>query len=123
MPARPVKVEVTSAEGVTPSMLQRFPWGKWLTAADAARRGDWMAAPEAYGLAPPERKRPGRKGHDLAHYKRIAERYQKLRAQGVEAPAKVMAHEGSYNENTVRGWIRRCREMGLLPPGRPGRAG
>lgn len=125
-PARPMKVEVEcvpGTPGVTASMLQRFPWGKWLTAADATRRGDWGAAREAFGLEPLEKKRPGRKGHDLAHYQAVSKRYVELRSKGVEAPAKVMAHEMGFNENTVRGWIRRCRELALLPPGRPGRAG
>lgn len=126
-PGRPMKVAVEcvpGTPGVTASMLQRFPWGKWLTAADATRRGDWDGLLTAMGLeARPEKKRPGRKGHDLAHYQAVSKRYVELRSKGVEAPAKVMAHEMGFNENTVRGWIRRCRELALLPPGRPGRAG
>lgn len=125
--APPAKVSVERLDGVplTASVLQRFPWGKWLAAADATRRGDWNSARDAFGLEPiaTDEKRPGRKGHDLAHYQKVAKRYTELRAKGDEAPAKTMANEASYNENTVRGWIRRCRELELLPPGRPGRAG
>jgi len=121
---RPVDVRITTNDGLTPTALQRFPWGRWLATADAERRGDEIARWEALGVKlTTEPRRPGRKGHDRAHYEAVAKQYLELRAQGVEAPAKIIARRGSYNQNTVRGWIRQCRELELLPPGRPGRAG
>lgn len=122
-PGRPLSVTVIADEGLTPSMLQRFPWGRWLRAATAARQKDWDALFSAAGLEiATKRKRPGRRGHDLAHYQGVAMRYKELAAKG-ESPAKVIANEQGFNQNTVRGWIRRCRELELLPPAEAGRAG
>lgn len=121
---RPRGVRLDMVDGLTPTMLQRFPWGRWLAVADAERRGDDAARWGAMGVkVTTDEKRPGRKGHDKSHYEQVAKKYLELRAKGNEAPAKQIAREFSYNENTVRGWIRRCREMQLLPPARSGRAG
>lgn len=129
----PAAVRVDWRDGtLTPTALQRFPWSKWLAIADACirTRGEdptalMAAAAPAMGikLAAPPRKRPGVRGHPREHYEKVAARYLELRRTGEAAPAKAIADEWHYSENTVRGWVRRCRELGLLPPGRPGRAG
>ena len=46
-----------------------------------------------------------------------------LRAEGARDPTARIAREMVYSRNTVAGWVRRARELGLLPPARRGRAG
>ena len=113
---------------LTSSELQRFPWRRWMEVADAiARSGgkDYRKVKPALrkdkGLPP---LRPGRAGHDRSHYERVAQRYEQLRQAGsVSNPTAKIADEWGYSRNTVAGWVRRCRELELLPPGRRGRAG
>lgn len=78
--------------------------------------------PEERGL-PRSGSRPGRRGHEHAFYERIARRYVELRSQGERAPTKRIANEEFVSRDTAAGWIRRARELQLLPPGRKGRPG
>lgn len=127
---RPTRVAEVGLVGqhLTPTELQRFPWRRWMDVADAiARSGgkDYRKVRPAVrkdkGLPPA---RPGRAGHDRSHYERVAQRYEQLRQAGnVSNPTAKIADEWGYSRNTVAGWVRRCRELELLPPGRRGRAG
>ena len=71
--------------------------------------------------------RPGPKGHPRDHFEAVAIAYRQ--ALGLPAPVKQLAKqfltpEGRPTpEATVRRWLQRCRDMGLLRPARPGKAG
>lgn len=124
-----VSVHIAHADPITATLLQRFPWARWLEVArDVARAGGatpvvrqriTKAIRRELGIPNP----PGRKGHPHEWYRMIAERYLSMRAQGVSAPTATLAEELGYNRNTVAGMIRRARQLGYLPPGQQGRAG
>ena len=114
--------------GLTPSRLQRFGWRRWMDVADALARSGGKDHSKVRSAIRKDRGlplgRPGRAGHDRSHYERVAQRYEQLRQAGnVSNPTAKIAEEWNYSRNTVAGWVRRCRELGLLPPGRRGRAG
>ena len=122
-------VELKRRDGLTPSILQRFPWDHWITASDAYVRHGSTAA---VGLAPAtkatnalrETGRPGRKGHPPEFYERIARRYVDLRVSGDRHPVKTIADEEGQSRNTAAGWVKKARELGHLPKARrTGKAG
>lgn len=125
-------VIVESPNPLTGSTLRRLPWDKYLRLADAAIRFRYAAtidsareqsrrtkesAQELFGG------KTGRKPLPDDHYRRIARRVLELRSEGVGQPVLVIAKEEKQNRNTVAGWVRKARQRGYLPPGRPGRAG
>ncbi|MBV8980397.1 MAG: helix-turn-helix domain-containing protein [Acidimicrobiia bacterium] len=120
----------TTRETITPTLLHRLAWEHWLTAADAfARTGgaDVEHLAKAIRLAAKAPGRPGRRGHDPNFLPSVAERYLQLRARAddasARAPVVAIAKEHNVARNTAAGWVKRCRELGYLPPARPGRAG
>jgi hypothetical protein len=129
----PTKLSIElMGEPITPTALQRFPWTRALAAADAARRARqintidaWResAARSAEVTGQRVAKRRGRPDLGQAFYDTIAQRYLALRAEGCTNPNVVLAEKYFVNRNTAAGWVRKARERGLLPPGRPGRAG
>lgn len=127
---RPISVTMTWGDGVTASHLQRFSWKRWLAVADATRRSELGGGEEASvaGMRalmawPDAPRKRGPKGHGSEFYEEIAKEYLAIRKKGIESPDKAIARDRGVNRNTVAGWIRKCRQLGLLPPGRPGRAG
>ena len=136
-------VGLENTDGVSPAMLSRFPWKKFMLIADVERRmskfeygseeliahsEQWK---EAVNAATEGRKirstdpliRPGRRGHPDAHYKEIAARYLQLLRQGETAPVKVIADEYHVNRSTAAGWVGTARKRDMMPEGRRGRAG
>jgi len=135
--ARPTKVALETPDGITPSMLQRFAWGQHLTVADLIWRqhqakpgpfpvasDDLLAAVgDVMGVDRPKGT-PGRKGHPDDFFRGVADRYLLAMRSGDRSPTMTIARElADGNRNTAAGWVRRSRELGLLPPARPGRAG
>ncbi|NUK72116.1 helix-turn-helix domain-containing protein [Streptomyces lunaelactis] len=59
--------------------------------------------------------------NDTQFYGRLALRYLRV-AGGSHRPATDLAKEEGVTPRTVQRWISRARELGLLPPGRPGRS-
>ena len=56
----------------------------------------------------------------LQHLRQIAVRYQELRqGPSPRSAARVLVGETGHPEVTVRHWIRRCRELGMLPGSGP----
>jgi hypothetical protein len=133
------EVRVALHRELTPTALARFPWRRWmrlalLGAQDRYRQGSspWAGPDLEEAVVEmfrehPERtevpKRPGRAGHDPVFYEEIAARYRQLVTRGVKSPTAQLARERHVPRDTASGWIRRCRELGYLPPARPGRAG
>lgn len=111
---------------LTTSFLQRFPWEKWVTAADAfVRSGERtsLLLGEAVRVTAPARGRPGRRGHHSTFLPTIAKEYRALRLSGEKAPVQLIAERYKVSRNTAAGWIKQARQKDLLPPGRPNRAG
>lgn len=122
--------------GILATRLQRFPWARWVTVADAAARrhlsdkaGKWVlpgeplkeAVDTAMGVTrPPRRKGPVPRPDRF--YAELAARYLELRAGGEKAPTQTLADERGYNRSTMAGLIREARKRGLLPPAVPGKA-
>lgn len=134
---RPAGVQLELAQGVTASELQRFAWRQWLdAAAEVARGGGRDVHPLAgfrtgklsrtlsktQGVKVRPSPRPGRAGHPIERYRRLADRYREL-IRLDRAPIRIIAREWKVAPATAAGWIRRCRELELLPPGRRGKAG
>ena len=136
-------VGLANPDGVSPAMLSRFPWKRFMLIADVERRmskfkfgSEELIAhseqwEEAVNAATEGRKirstdplkRPGRRGHPDAHYKEIAARYLQLVSLGQTAPVKVIAEEYHVNRSTAAGWVGTARSSGLMPAGRRGKAG
>jgi hypothetical protein len=129
-------VRLSLAEGLTPTVLQRFPWARMLAIADAGARAfgqqSWDLANKILDDAQANydrafsvgnRRRPGRRGHPEEFYKHIAARYMAHRRTGAHNPTALLAQEMNYSRSTVAGLIRTARRKGHLPPARPRRAG
>jgi hypothetical protein len=69
------------------------------------------------------RRRPGPKGYDRAHFEQVAEAYRAALVHAPQAPIKALAGQLYRSEATVRRWVQRARDMGLLGSSTPGRAG
>lgn len=67
--------------------------------------------------------RPGPKGHPRAHFENMAERYRSALVTNPRSPVKSVVAETGYPEATVRRHLRRARDLGLLEPAPPGKAG
>ncbi|MGW1799148.1 hypothetical protein ACWCQN_25060 [Streptomyces sp. NPDC001984] len=74
------------------------------------------------GEEPPALKRPT-EGITDEFLAALALRYRWLVDSGNSTPAVRLAEESSTPVATVRRWVWTARKKGLLPPGRPGRAG
>jgi hypothetical protein len=48
--------------------------------------------------------------HDMKHYEKVAKVY--TRSGSI---AKTQNHFPNYSERTIQRWVKKCREMGLLP--------
>jgi hypothetical protein len=70
-----------------------------------------------------ERRRPGPKGYSREHFEDVAQAYRRALAEAPSAPVKTLAKQLGYSEATVRRWIQRARDMGLLGPSTAGKAG
>lgn len=120
----PTRVTLDLPTGITPSLLARFPWEKWLIAAqEYVRSGsieDDAASKRQSDAVGAVVRRPGRRGHPPAFLEAIAGRYRQLRLEGDAAPVKHIAEERAVSRNTAAGWIKQARERGLLhkPRGR-----
>jgi hypothetical protein len=125
---RAVSVQLSMAGGVTPSLLHRFPWKRFLDQADAAQR--FLPLPMPSGrftrfdpLPAPQTRRPGRRGHPDSFYKEIAETYDRLLSEGVKNPTQQIATTRFVSRSTAAGWINQARRRGYLPPAKRGRPG
>lgn len=65
--------------------------------------------------------RPGPRGLQRAHFERVAEAYRAASLTG--SPVPTIAKAWNTSESNVRRWVQRARDMGLLGPPRPGKAG
>lgn len=74
------------------------------------------------GEAPPPLSKPDGRITD-EFLTSLARTYQWLVASKETAPATVIAEQTGAPVATVRRWIVNARQRGMLPPGRPGRAG
>jgi hypothetical protein len=128
-------VKLNLGEPLTASKLQRFPWRRMLAIAYAGSRQAESDVPmmkvlrKAFGegfarpVESPPKGRPGRKGHSDEEYRKVADAYLQLVANGVTNPATQIAEQENRSPSTVRGWISTCREKGYLPPARRGKPG
>lgn len=96
------------------------------------KRGEWDAiARMIYGtigdLAEPvkglRRTRPGPQGHPRTHFQAVAATYRQVIAEGHRAPFRELTARLHVSEATARRWVQRARDMGLLGPSQPGKAG
>jgi len=69
------------------------------------------------------RVRPGPRGHPRSHFEEVAAAYRAAIGRGVRSPVAALKRELNASEPTVRRWLQRCRDMGLLEPAPPGKAG
>lgn len=67
------------------------------------------------GLTPAQRRRKER----LTHLAGVAQEYRENVMAGVSDPAGAIARRREANPSTVRTWLKRAREVGLLPPVEP----
>jgi hypothetical protein len=147
---RVTKVELSLPDGLKPRDLARFPWATYLPIAESARRvhrydigsiefndveslelrealEDTYSLVRAAAGTPLPRDgashRPGRKGHPLSHYARVAKVYLDALQRGDRNPTQRVADDATVSRSTAAGWVRGARERGYLPPGREGKAG
>jgi len=140
-----VSAHLYDPEGLTASKLQRSPWARWLTAADAFIRAQRIEsedrgrgiialvkasdlldkAQRGKRIRPPvaSPKRPGRKGNDAAFYQGVAEEYKAFCKQGSRRPTKDLADCRNVSRSTAAGWVRMARVREFLLPARGNRPG
>ncbi|MGW4434703.1 hypothetical protein ACWELO_02790 [Streptomyces sp. NPDC004596] len=104
--------------------LRSFPLAA-IEAAVRARRGQSDASIAAALAAGPDAE-DGPLGspdgpNDRRFYGRLALRYLRVAAESPK-PATDLAKAEGVTARTVQRWTARARELGLLPPGRPGRS-
>lgn len=130
-------VQLRLPAGMKPRTLQRFPWGRWIAVADAARRMKQLDA-ESEARLLVERiasarsgermtrakvgSRPGPVGRGDEFYKDIARQYLEL-LQTSTTPTLELGSQNFVNRSTAAGWVRKARAKGFLPPARQGRIG
>ncbi|MGC9409811.1 hypothetical protein [Streptomyces sp. DZ1-3] len=105
--------------------LRSFPLAA-IEAAVRARRATEGASVQAAVLAGPDDPHEGPLGNpggpdDTRFYARLALRYLRVAATSPR-PATDLAKAEGVTPRTVQRWTARARELGLLPPGRPGRS-
>lgn len=135
---RPVKIELRFPEGITAAEIRRLPWSRWIREADRGLRISANLPPDtefdlwegrdlshSYIPAFPSagKSRPGRRGYPAAFYEQIAVEYRELLQAGSTRPTHDIAKAHNVSRHTAAGWVRGCRDRGLLPPARPGKAG
>jgi hypothetical protein len=67
--------------------------------------------------------RPGPKGHPPEHYERVAAAYRQALISHPRSPMRALAEQLHASDATVRRWVQRARDKGLLGPSVPGKAG
>ena len=106
----PTVITVRDPEGITAAKI------------GALRFGAMVAA---RGLTPdPNRERltrPTRRKLDDSFYERVADAYRDAVARQERAPRLCVAREANVPFNTASRWIATARELGYLPPAKPGR--
>jgi hypothetical protein len=114
---------------ITSRLLRKLPLGE-LVGSVAAMRDD----PEgeaffrrsfalADNLPALPRRRPGPKGHPPEHFQVVADAYRAALAHAPRKPIKTVAEQLHASEATVRRWVQRARDKGLLGESTPGKAG
>lgn len=108
---------------LAPSALRDLPMARWANAARArATAGDQTTGAEELEARYPT----GDPTMDAAlRLGIVARRYRQAMLEGVPNPAARVAEDMGANPGTVRSWIRRARQAGLLGPARgptPGEA-
>jgi hypothetical protein len=71
----------------------------------------------------PTKLRPGPHGHPREHFEGVATAYRAALVWSPGRPIKTLAEQYHASEATVRRWVQRARDMGLLGESVPGKAG
>lgn len=120
---------------ITARGLRSIPLADLLTTltreAAKARRGEPMSV-RSLALALPgllaepyerPKVRPGPKGWPPEHFERVAQAYRGALQRTPRSPIRTLKKELNASEPTIRRWLQRCRDMGLLGESQPGKAG
>jgi hypothetical protein len=113
---------------ITARMLRSMPLGE-LVAIAAGERSDgasgeihrWLIGETAEGGV--TRVRPGPGGYPHEHYEQVAAAYRQALTEAPRSPVKWLTEQLHASEPTVRRWVQRARDLGLLGASTPGRAG
>ncbi len=84
--------------------------------------GDMLEASVDY-IVRPTTLRPGPKGQPREHFEDVAKAYRAALISDPRRPVKRLAEQYHASGATVRRWIQRARDMGLLGESVPGKAG
>lgn len=130
------RLELAALDGqpVTSSALRAFPIGAflargrrkqrdlalWVADAVPGRRAEALAQATAWSAA--RDGQPGPKGYAPKHYVKVAEVYRREALVGGR-PRLAVAEHFTVTPSAAAKWIAKARAMGLLPPGRKGKAG
>jgi hypothetical protein len=93
--------------------------------ADELRRitiGDLLEEAASW-VVKPTKLRPGPHGHPREHFEDVARAYRAALVSDPRRPIKRLAEQYHASEATVRRWVQRARDMGLLGESVPGKAG
>lgn len=115
---------LTPEREVTARSLRAVPLGAIVSRLTATSHlpGDNLANTLPPDLPLPKL-RPGPKGHPRQHFEDMAARYRRALVTNPRRPVKAVSEETGYPEATVRRHLQRARDMGLLEPAPPGKAG
>jgi hypothetical protein len=84
--------------------------------------GDLLESSAAW-VVKPTKLRPGPHGHPREHFEGVAMAYRAALVSAPRRPIKTLAEQYHASEATVRRWVQRARDMGLLGESVPGKAG
>lgn len=111
---------------LTSRLLRSIALGEVVTEAAGAGEGGgeiirWLA--QSGAAEAPARTRPGPSGYSSEHYELVAEKYRQALEVAPRAPIPWLKGELHASEPTIRRWVQRARDRGLLGPSIPGKAG
>lgn len=117
-------VVVEGAEGapVSAGMLRAVPLGRIEAHANALLHPDVGEHRIGEGVIPPHLFDLGARSRPAEFYAEVAAIYAGLVAH-THQPVAVIASANNVPRTTAHRWVKEARNRGMLPPGRPGKAG
>lgn len=122
-----LRVSALHVEGpVTAGLLRLIPIGRIEAAANASfhhqHQNTVSTASQVDPRIPDDLRRVDGRGRPDSFYESVAAVYRQLSATTAQ-PVALLAEANEVPRTTAHRWVKESRRRGLLPPGRPGKAG
>jgi hypothetical protein len=118
-----IHVVALHVEGVlSAEMLRRIPIGRIEALANSVATRQPASRKPPSARLPDQLLRAGARSRPDAFYEQVAVRYRYL-VSATPSPVLELAVANEVPRTTAHRWVKEARRRGLLPPGRPGKAG